>query len=143
MAWKLISPETNALAALSLASLKEHARVTHDDEDLALDGMLHAAIEHVADVTGRALIPGTYELTVPASGPLRFPMTPVREVLSVSYTDRTGASQPFTGWQLYQDADRPFICATWPSGAQTATVTFKAGYETCLLYTSPSPRDRG
>lgn len=108
MAWKLISADPNAFDRLSLAGVKEHARVTHDDEDLALDGMLHAAIEHVAEITGRAIIPGTYELVLPAcGGTVRFPVTPVREVLSVSYTDRTGAAVPYTGWDFYADNDRP------------------------------------
>lgn len=43
MAWKLITPDPNAPHGLSLAEAKEHARVSHDDEDLAIDGMLFAA----------------------------------------------------------------------------------------------------
>lgn len=130
MAWKLISADPNAFDRLSLAGVKEHARVTHDDEDLALDGMLHAAIEHVAEITGRAIIPGTYELVLPAcGGTVRFPVTPVREVLSVSYTDRTGAAVPYTGWDFYADNDRPLLMGKWPATAQTVTVTFRAGYE--------------
>ena len=102
---------------------------------LALDGMLHAAIEHVAEITGRAIVPGTYELTLPTfGGCITFPVTPVREVLSVTYLDRDGATVTLTDWQLYNDRDRPFITATrWPSTAHApgaVTVTFKAGYET-------------
>lgn len=130
MTWKLITPDPNAPHGLSLARVKEHARVSHDDEDLAIDGMLYAAIEHVADLTGRAIIPGVYELTLPACGDtVRFPITPVREVLSVSYTDRTGAAVPFADWRFYQDHDRPIITATLPRGADAVTVTFRAGYE--------------
>ena len=130
MSWKLISPDPNAPHGLALRDVKEFARVSHDDEDLALDGMLYAAIEHVADVTGRAIIPGTYERVLPAcGGTVRFPVTPVREVLSVSYTDRTGAAVPYTGWDFYADADRPLLMGKWPATAQTVTVTFRAGYE--------------
>ena len=130
MAWKLISADATAFAGLNLAEVKAHARVSHDDEDLAIDGMLFAAIEHVADLTGRAIIPGTYELTLPACGDtVRFPITPIREIVSVSYTNRTGAAVPFADWRFYQDHDRPFLTATWPRGADAVTVTFRAGYE--------------
>lgn len=130
MAWKLISPDPGGLSGLSLVEAKEHARVSHDDEDLAIDNMLHAAIEHVADLTGRAIIPGTYELTLaPCGDTVRFPITPIREVLSVSYTDRTGAAVPLADWRFYQDTDRPILTATLPHGADAVTVTFRAGYE--------------
>ena len=42
MSWKLISADPNAPHGLSLARVKEHARISHDDEDLAIDGMLFA-----------------------------------------------------------------------------------------------------
>ena len=82
---------------VSLAEAKAHLRVTHDDEDAVISGMIGAAtslLEGPNGILGRALITQTWRLAVPY---LRYretlPLAPVQSIQAVTYIDTDDAQQ--------------------------------------------------
>lgn len=64
MALKLITAAT--ALAVSLVEAKEHLRVTESTEDTLITAMITAATEVAEQITGRAIMPQTWELTLDA-----------------------------------------------------------------------------
>jgi uncharacterized phiE125 gp8 family phage protein len=83
---------------VAVAELKQHLRVTSDDEDAALEGFLRAATEAVEGL-GLALVTATFEERLggfPTCGrfpALRTARTPLIAVESIGYWDSAGTQR--------------------------------------------------
>jgi uncharacterized phiE125 gp8 family phage protein len=92
MSLKLITAASTP--AVSLVDAKLHLRVDVSDEDALITAYTAAATEAAEQITGRALMPQTWELTLDAF-PTAFELTrvPVASVTSLKYNDSTGVQQ--------------------------------------------------
>jgi len=82
---------------LMLEEVKEHLRVTVDDDDSYIHALIHAAIDHLDGRDGRlgrALITQTWQLELdefPWSWPrIILPLPPLQSIVSVTYVDAGG-----------------------------------------------------
>jgi len=125
---------------VSLQEAKDHCRALHDDEDALIEGLIGAATQHVEKQTGRAIAPQTWQLTLDGFGSeITLPLSPLRSVASVVYTDPAGASQTASA-SLYtvDTASEPGRVvlkkdAEWPETADVVgavRITYEAGYTT-------------
>jgi uncharacterized phiE125 gp8 family phage protein len=89
MALKLITAAT--ALAVSLVEAKAHLRVDASDDDTLITAMITAATETAEQMTGRAIIPQTWELSLDEF-PDAFELTrvPVSAVTSLKYYDAAG-----------------------------------------------------
>jgi uncharacterized phiE125 gp8 family phage protein len=139
-----------ALDPVSVAEAKAHCRVDSTDDDGLIAGYVLAARQHVEQVTGRALITQTYDLTVDNDWPwildletnrhrrlVEFPKAPLQSVTSVSYVDSAGVTQTLASNQYVVDAGTyvgrmwPAYGVVWPTvrcQPKTVTIRFVAGY---------------
>lgn len=138
MALKLITP-ASALA-VSLVEAKEHLRVTEATEDTLITAMITAATETAEQITGRAIMPQTWELTLDAF-PDAFELTriPAISVTSLKYYDTAGVLTTMAAESYTMDiADDygfayvvPAYGLTWPTAREqinAVALRFTAGY---------------
>ena len=90
----LITPP--AAEPVDMAVVEEHLRASTSGSDATLiESYLQSAREAVEAHTGRALMPQTWELRLPAfpssGAPIEIPMPPLASVTSVTYDDADGA----------------------------------------------------
>ena len=91
MALKLITAAT--VLAVTLAEAKAHLRVDGADEDTLITALIGAATQAAEQITGRALMAQTWELTLDAfPAAVELTRVPVQSITSVSYADSTGAA---------------------------------------------------
>ena len=147
MSLKLISPAT--LLAVDLQSAKEHLRVTEATEDTLITAMITAATETAEQITGRAIMPQTWELTLDAF-PDAFELTriPAVSVTSLKYTDSTGvlttmAAETYT-MDIADDYGFAYVVpaygAEWPTARDqinAVTLRFTAGYANAAAVPEP------
>lgn len=140
MALKLITPPTEL--AVSLADTKIHLRVEGSEEDTLITAYIKAAAERAEQITGRALMPQTWEITLDAF-PDAFEITrvPAASVTSLKYWDAGGVQQTLSA-ALYalDNADDfgasyvvPAFGAAWPDTRQqinAVALRYGAGYAT-------------
>jgi uncharacterized phiE125 gp8 family phage protein len=85
-----------ATLPVSLAEAKSHLRVTHDDEDLAIQTMIAAATERFERETGMCLLETEWQLVMDAfpksTRPIRLPKVPLVSVEAVKYVDGNGTA---------------------------------------------------
>jgi uncharacterized phiE125 gp8 family phage protein len=124
---------------IDLVTAKEHVRVSHDDDDAIISGMVSAAISHIDGPEawlGRSLAPQTLELRLdayPCDGLVSLPCGPVIDVLSVKYIDGAGVLQTIDpGAYLADDLYVwPLYGTTWPTLRRergSARIRYRAGY---------------
>jgi uncharacterized phiE125 gp8 family phage protein len=130
-----------ALAPITLAEVKSHARIDHSDDDAMLQTLIDAAVSHLdgySGLLGRCMITQTWELYYDAfpCGDLRIPLGKLISVTSVEYVDPVTElyvtwdaanyeidNVSLDGWVIPVDA--------WPTVFDTSNavrVTFTAGY---------------
>ena len=130
-----------AAQPVTLAELKEHCRVLHNEDDDQLSAYLEAAIETVdgySGTLGRALINQTWRLNLREfGGIIRLPLEPVSSVTSITYYDSDNALQTLSTdiYEAFTDARGYAVCLkhgqSWPSTyarPDAVAVTFVAGY---------------
>jgi uncharacterized phiE125 gp8 family phage protein len=138
MALKLITAAT--ALAVSLVEAKAHLRVTASDDDTLITAMITAATEVAEQMTGRAIMPQTWELTLDAF-PDAFELTriPAASITSLKYYDTAGVLTTMDGAAYTLDiADDygfayvvPAYGLTWPTAREqinAVVVRYVAGY---------------
>jgi uncharacterized phiE125 gp8 family phage protein len=138
MALKLITA-ASALA-VSLAEAKLHLRVDVAEEDALITAFITSATEAAEQITGRALMPQTWELTLDAfPDALELTRVPVASVTSLKYYDSTGVQQTLSNTLYTLDsADDagfayvvPVYAGSWPSTRDqinAVALRYVAGY---------------
>lgn len=134
MTLTLLAPP--ATEPVSLGALKDYLRVTHDDEDGVIGGMLNAAVRAIEVRAGLALSPQGWRLTLDAAPEetLFLPLAPCISVDAVSVTGPDGAASA-VGPALYEFAPgapgRLRRAAPWPPVGPRldgVRIDFTAGY---------------
>ena len=138
MALKLITAPTTY--PVTLAEAKAHLRVDSTDEDALITSMITSATETAEQITGRAIMPQTWELTLDGF-PSEFELTrvPVASVTSVKYLDLDGAQQTLSNaLYLVRTADdfgfakvAPAYNTEWPlaqDSFDSVALRYVAGY---------------
>ena len=147
MSLKLVTPA--AALAVSLAEAKAHLRVDSTDEDTLITSMITAATETAEQITGRAIMPQTWELTLdefPAV--IELTRVPVAAVTSLTYTDTAGATQTLASgaYRLRVADDYGFAAVVpaydteWPDtldDTEVVKVRFTAGYANAAAVPEP------
>jgi uncharacterized phiE125 gp8 family phage protein len=132
---------------LTTAEAKLQSRVDSDQtaEDALIDEYVAGARQHFERLTGRQVITATWQVTLdrfPAGRtPIKLPKPPLLSVVSVTYTDTAGTSQPWdpTEYQVLAPSGPyaapgllfPKPLKAYPttySGPAAVTVEFTAGY---------------
>jgi uncharacterized phiE125 gp8 family phage protein len=147
MALKLITAATTL--AVDLQSAKEHLRVTEATEDALITAMITAATETCEQITGRAIMQQTWELTLDAF-PDAFELTriPAIGVTSLKYYDTTGVLTTMAAESYTMDiADDygfayvvPAYGLTWPTARDqinAVALRFTAGYANAAAVPEP------
>lgn len=83
-----------AITPVSLAEMKAHLRVDHDDDDAVIGGLLTAAVEYLdgwTGILGRCLVEQTWRQDFErACQILPIPLAPVISIVGVTYPDANG-----------------------------------------------------
>lgn len=92
---------------LSLDEAKLHLRIDHEGHDLILPGLIEAAQTSIEQDTGRAILPQTWELRLPAFEPrIELPWPRIRltagAITSLSYVDAGGTTRTLSAGTGYQ-----------------------------------------
>ena len=131
---KVITPPT--IEPVTLPEVRGQCRVDEVGDDPTLAGYVLAARQYVEQVTGRAIMTQTLEMTLDdfPDGEILLPRQPVASIVSISYTDTAGNAQTVASYQL--DATQivarllPADGASWPGTRGTpgnVRVRFIAG----------------
>jgi uncharacterized phiE125 gp8 family phage protein len=130
------SPAT--MAAVTLEEFKLWARITHDDEDAALAGMLKAATDYVQRRTHRQLVQATLTQKFDRfADPMELRSPPLQSVTKIVYlgTDAATHSVTTATYTVYTTPQPGRIglsyLQSWPatlSMPEPITVTYVAGY---------------
>lgn len=127
---------------ITLAQAKAHLRVTHDEDDDFIDGLIEAAVATIEGPSGAgiALLTQTWRQSFArpcAREGVTLPLGPIQEITAVAYIDEDGDLQTMTSpdWSFEPDIAPgrlyPAYGQSWPAmrlqpGA--LRVTFTAGY---------------
>lgn len=139
----LIVTQPAAVLAVTLQALKDHLKVTDNDEDTLLATYLGAAVLWAEDYTKRPFIFRTFKLyleTFPTDGYIELASPLVTSVSSVKYYNTAGTLttlSPASYWTITGDPDGPGAVvlkasSQWPATEEdrprAVEVTFFAGY---------------
>jgi|SRR3990167_1015499 len=107
MSLKLITPPAGLV--VSLVEARAHLRVDGTDDDTLITAMIGAATDHAEQMTGRALLPQTLELTLDAF-PAEFELTrqPVTAITSIIYQSTAAALVTLSNTLYTLDASDDF-----------------------------------
>lgn len=111
---------------VSLADMKEHLRINHNDHDAHLVAIERAAVAHLdgwRGVLGRCLMPQTWRQDFYGWGCLRIAMPDASSVV-VTYKDADGDFQPATTVETHVDAFGPYVEADGPA-TELVRVTYQ------------------
>jgi len=125
---------------VSLADIKAHCRIDHDDEDGLLNALIAAATQHVEQRTGKQLVEQTWEAAWDGrclSRLLVLPVAPVLQVSSIAYVDREGADDTanLADFHAVKNEDEAWLEPksgnAWPPMApepNALSITYAAGF---------------
>lgn len=131
---------------ITLSDAKSHLRVTTDADDTLISLWIAAAREQVEGLTGRALLPQTWELRIDRFPGWRraveLPIAPLLAVQSIAYSaaDGTLTTVDASGYDVLQSGGPRAMpgrvllspAALWPIArardAQAVRITYQAGY---------------
>jgi len=138
MPLRIITPP--AIEPVTLAELKKHLRITHDDEDAILRTYLQAARMYAeTTLCWRAFIEQELELTKDYfPSVFSLPRPPLQSVTSITYRTRDGTVETIDPADYIVDTDSeparivPAVDERWPSDAlypvNAVRVRYTAGY---------------
>lgn len=92
---------------VSLDEARAHMRVTHNEEDELINGLITAARVTVETITRRSLLTQEWKLSFdefPLSDTVKIPHTPVREIDVVQYYDAVGVLQTLNAGKYWLDS---------------------------------------
>ncbi len=131
---------------VSLAAAKKRLRVQGDEENDEITDWIKSARQHAERITGRQIMPATWELWLdafPIEGcAIRLPRPPLLSVTSITYTDTAGVSRTWRSSLYIVDAPGgptalpglivPAFGQVYPGMRpmlRAAIVRFQAGYD--------------
>lgn len=132
------------VSALALADAKAHLKVEHDEDDLVIQALIDAAVEHLDGrdgILGRAIVEQTWELRLNAFPPcIEVPLPPLISIDSIQYVDGAGdlTTLPPEAYEVVREGFKPALVAPvygtcWPSpraDREAVRMVFTAGYAT-------------
>ncbi|MZR14230.1 hypothetical protein GQE99_14500 [Maritimibacter sp. DP07] len=104
---------------ISLASMKAHLRVRHDEEDTYIEGLVDAAVGMIDGPggIGVALMEQTWRRSFDRiEDVVKLPGAPVKSIAEVGYIDRDGVTQTFAAANYELDANAE-PARVWPVNA--------------------------
>jgi uncharacterized phiE125 gp8 family phage protein len=136
MSPKLITAPTEEPIALDEAKL--HLRADSADDDTLIEALIVAAREGAEHITGRALMPQTWEMALDGfQDVICLPKSPLMSIVSIKYADPSGDVQTLAdgAWWLdsYSEPAKlsPAYGASWPATrcqSNAVLIRFQAGY---------------
>lgn len=136
MSLKLITAP--ASEPIALAEAKAHLRVDVSDDDALISALIVAARQGAEHITGRALMPQTWELALDGfKSEIYLQKPPLVSVTSVTYVDTAGVVQTLgSSAYIVDDYSAPARMAPsygscWPTTrlqANAVTIRYDAGY---------------
>ncbi|MDO1559820.1 head-tail connector protein [Brevundimonas sp. 2R-24] len=136
---RLTRVEAPAEPLLTTAEAKAQLRVTHDEDDALIDGLISTATAFIEGPNGCGLAPltQTWRLSLDGfpAGPITLPLSPVQAVEAITYTDEAGESRTLAAYAFDADVQPgkvwPAYQASWPAARLapgSVKVTFTTGY---------------
>lgn len=127
---------------VSSAEARAHLRVDTSDDDTLIGNLIKAAREYAEQVTRRALVTQTWELTLdefPGEDEIEIPLPPLQSVTNVKYYDEDGVTVTTMSSadyvvDTYNEPGKIVLTSgsTWPSDtlreANGVIIKFVAGY---------------
>ena len=136
---------------VTVAEVKAQGRISIDDDDVYIEGLIEVATQYAETYTSRSLINKTYDMKLD-----RFPwviepnLAPLVSVTTLSYLDENGDSQTLvegTDFDVDIASEPGRICpdygSTWPGTrpvANAVTIRYVAGYGTAASSTPAAIR---
>jgi uncharacterized phiE125 gp8 family phage protein len=133
---ELVTPPVSE--PVSLAEMKQHARISREDEDSVISAFVTAARQYSETFLRRQLMPATWRMSLDGFpvGDIKVPLPPLQSVTSITYVDGNGTTQTVAPDTYYVDtASQPgriapeTCCPTTRNQPGAVTVTFVAGYD--------------
>jgi len=141
----MLIPVETADPIVTLEEARAHLRVDFSDDDAYIETLSRVAEAAVSERLERTLGVTTWDYSIGSDDichyyDIRLPMPPLREIVSVSYFDETGAAQTFAA-SNYRAVGvgaptgagvRLLGGSSWPSlryGPEAMTIRFTAGYD--------------
>jgi len=134
---------------VSLDEMKRHLRVTIDNDDLLIFGMIQAAREHLEVVTRRQFLTATWVYALdafPASNIIALPRPPLQSISLVEYLDSNNIRQVLTldtdyGIDTLSEPGRLYLLPnkTWPVTYEVPSavkITYVSGWSSAALVPS-------
>lgn len=121
---------------VTLEEASAHCRVDTSDEETLLAAYITAARQYAEEITGRAFLAQTLELTIDTfpAWEIELPRAPVASITSISYLDTAGAPQTVATYVLDGRSRPPRLTpaygASWPEARGTVgsvAIRFVAG----------------
>lgn len=146
---RVITPPT--VEPVSLAECKIDLRVDHDADDSLITGLIAAARQEAEELSRRALINRTLELSMrgwPCDNCIQLPYPPLVSVTSITYysTANVAAVMPIADYYAITDAEPGLIAlaynATWPTAALRTALPIRVRYVAGYGATAASVPDR-
>jgi uncharacterized phiE125 gp8 family phage protein len=130
--------EISGFEPVTMQQVKDHLRVTWEEEDAFIYSLLSAAREYVEKTTSQAVIPQTVKAYFPAmplrAGFLELPLSNAVSITSVKYLDGAGVQQTVDSADYYLTVGQPSK-VYFPSGYPGATdrpdsveIIYEAGF---------------
>lgn len=122
MSAKLLEAQTEPIVGLD--EIKRFARVSHDDDDFLLEGLIKTATAWVEEATGKSLLKKKWSYSH-NNNVLSLPHGPVLKVLEVNYGRRTLDAKDYT---LRQEKNTTVVEVPFSWNRRKVTVIYTAGF---------------